>query len=173
MVNNTIWHPAAASAVDATRSLPGAESRFRPCSLMRSPYSMTPNTGLLPDFCVQPRAFSSRVEMPPALLPGDGFSPTGSPCDRKYSLKLLMSETVSPRSLSFAQRSIRMVSAPNISGTSVSTVVPPSTSQSQSENSPSNGLAVMPENPSDPPHFNPIRSLDAGTSVRSHLRAFS
>ena len=94
VVNNTMWHPAAASAVEATRSLPGAESRFRPWFLSCSPYSRTPLTGALPLFCVHPRALSSSVDIPPALLPGEGFSPTGSPCERKYSLKLLIKETV-------------------------------------------------------------------------------
>ena len=53
-----------------------------------------------------------------------------------------------------AARFIRMVSAPNISGTSVSTVVPPC-AISQSEKSPTSGLAVIPEKPSEPPHFKP------------------
>ena len=32
---------------------------------------------------------------------------------------------------------------------------------------------VMPEKPSEPPHFNPKRSSDKGTSVRSSLEAFA
>jgi len=69
-------------------------------------------------------------------------------------LKSLISETVPSKTRRSAARSIRIVSAPNISGTSVSTVVPPC-AISQSENSPTSGLAVMPEKPSEPPHFKP------------------
>ena len=58
-----------------------------------------------------------------------------------------------------------MVSAPNISGTSVRTVVPPCETR-KSEKTPRSGLAVMPEKPSEPPHLRPTRSFDSGTSVR-------
>ena len=37
VVNNTMWHPHEARAVAATRSFPGAESRFRPFTFRRSP----------------------------------------------------------------------------------------------------------------------------------------
>ena len=37
VVNRTIWAPEAARAVEATRSLPGALSRFRPFSFTGSP----------------------------------------------------------------------------------------------------------------------------------------
>ena len=110
--------------------------------------------------------------MPPALFPGDGFSPTGSPWDRKYSLKSLIKCTVCSNRSLFSQRFIRIVSAPNISGTSVSTLVPPCAIR-KSENIPSNGLAVIPEKPSEPPHFSPTRSSDKGTSVRSSLDALA
>ena len=72
--NSTICAPAEASAVAATRSLPGADSRFKPGVWTRSPYASTSRTGEKPLFCVQPSALSSSVEMPPALLPGEGFS---------------------------------------------------------------------------------------------------
>ena len=165
VVKSTSWQPAEANAVDATRSLPGAESRLSPPVCRRSPYSSTPLTGARPHFWVHPSALSSSVEMPPALLPGEGFSPTGSPCERKYSLKSLTILTVRLNNSGVLQRFIRMVSAPNISGTSVNIEVPPCAT-SQSLNSPTRGLAVMPENPSLPPHFNPTRSLPMGTSVR-------
>ena len=73
VVNRTIWQPHDARAVEATRSLPGALRRFKPLTLKRSPYFKTPRTMLFPHFCVQPRDFSSSVEIPPALLPGEGF----------------------------------------------------------------------------------------------------
>ena len=79
VVNKTIWQPEAANAVDATKSFPGAESRLRPLVFNRSAYSSTPLTGACPHFCVQPKALSSSVDIPPALFPGEGFSPTGSP----------------------------------------------------------------------------------------------
>ena len=44
VVNNTMWHPQEARAVAATRSFPGAESRFKPLVCKRSPYGMTPDT---------------------------------------------------------------------------------------------------------------------------------
>ena len=74
VVKSTICAPAAASAVDATRSLPGADKRTSPFVLTRSPYFSTSDTGALPDFCVHPRDLSSSVVMPPFLFPGDGFS---------------------------------------------------------------------------------------------------
>ena len=74
VVNNTICAPLAASAVAATRSLPGALSRLSPGVDTVSPYARTPFTIALPDFCVQPRDLSSNVEIPPFLFPGDGFS---------------------------------------------------------------------------------------------------
>ena len=52
-----------------------------------------------------------------------------------------------------------MVSAPNISGTSVRIVVP-FLPVRISEKAPTTGFAVMPESPSEPPHFNPTVSLD-------------
>ena len=125
VVKSTIWHPAEARAVDATRSLPGADRRLRPLVSSLSPYFSTPLTMALPHFCVHPSALSSRVEMPPALLPGEGFSPTGSPWLRKYSLKLFTMSTVFSNKRGVLQRFMSIVSAPNISGTSVSIVVPP------------------------------------------------
>jgi hypothetical protein len=74
VVNNTIWAPDTASAVDATKSLPGADKRFSPFTFTGSPYASTPLTGALPDFCVQPNDLSSNVEIPPFLFPGEGFS---------------------------------------------------------------------------------------------------
>ena len=79
VVNSTIWHPEAAKAVLATRSLPGALSKFSPGEDKVSPYSNTSHTAVVPDFCVHPNDFSSKVEIPPALFPGEGFSKTGCP----------------------------------------------------------------------------------------------
>ena len=70
------------------------------------------------------------------------------------------------------QRFIKSVSAPNISGTSVSSVEPPRAA-SQSEKRPTSGLAVRPEKPSDPPHLRPTTSSETGTSTRSFGRAAS
>ena len=60
---------------------------------------------------------------------------------------------------SLSDLAIRRVSAPNISGTSVNIVVPPWATR-KSENFPTRGFAVIPESPSDPPHFRPILSSD-------------
>ena len=43
----------------------------------------------------------------------------------------------------------------------------------QSVTWPTRGLAVRPEYPSEPPHFNPMRSLDRGACSRRKPRAFS
>jgi len=80
--------------------------------------------------------------------------------------------TVCSNSSLFSQRFIRMVSAPNISGTSVSTEVPPCAIR-KSLNIPNNGLAVIPEKPSEPPHLRPTRNSLKGTSVRTSLLATS
>ena len=64
---------------------------------------------------------------------------------------------------SSAHRWNRMLSAPNISGTSVRTVEPPR-AMSRSEKRPTVGLAVMPDRPSEPPHFMPTTSSEAGIS---------
>ena len=77
VVKSTMWHPAAARAVLATKSLPGALSRCSPWLVMMSPYFSTALTGAEPDFWVHPSDFSSSVEMPPARLPGEGFSEMG------------------------------------------------------------------------------------------------
>ena len=52
-----------------------------------------------------------------------------------------------------------------ISVVSASTADPP-TSASMSEQYPRAGFAVMPENESDPPQFNPRISFEAGAAVR-------
>ena len=65
-----------------------------------------------------------------------------------------------------------MVSAPNISGTSVSMVLPPM-DVSMSENTPMVGFAVMPDRPSEPPHLRPTTSWSAGQGTRLSARMFS
>ena len=57
------------------------------------------------------------------------------------------------------------VSAPNISGTSVRIVVPPFEIR-RSEKAPTVGLAVIPDNPSLPPHFMPMINSLAGIGSR-------
>ena len=57
---------------------------------------------------------------------------------------------------------IRICSAPNISGTSVRIAVPP-IATSSFVNLPTSGFAVIPEKPSEPPHFIPTTRRDSGT----------
>ena len=83
----------------------------------------------------------------------------------KYALKSLISATALSNVALSRQRSMRIVSAPNISGTSVSSVVPPWRA-SRSLVAPSSGFAVMPERPSLPPHLRPMTSSLAGTVCR-------
>ena len=88
----------------------------------------------------------------------------------KYSLKPLIILTAFSKTCSFWQRSIRKPSAPNISGTSVSTVEPPR-EHSISLKRPIVGLAVMPDKPSEPPHFMPTTSSLAGIGSRLNCAA--
>ena len=85
-------------------------------------------------------------------------------------MKLLIKETVLLNVSSSLQRFINNVSAPNISGTSVKILVPP-WRMSLSEIAPTSGFAVIPENPSEPPHLRPITSSEAGTSSLSNPAA--
>ena len=166
VVNSTNWQPLEANAVAATKSFPGALSRFSPLVLICSPYINTSFTSDFPHFCVQPNDFSSSVEIPPALFPGEGFSYIGWLFLEKYSLKSLINSTVRSNIFLFTQRFIRMVSAPNISGTSVNTEIPPCAMR-KSEKTPNKGLAVIPESPSEPPHFKPTFSSESGISTRT------
>ncbi|MNP37999.1 hypothetical protein D3C76_1314810 [compost metagenome] len=50
VVKITNWQPAAASAEEATRSLPGALRRFKPLLVISSPYLRTSITVAFPDF---------------------------------------------------------------------------------------------------------------------------
>ena len=84
----------------------------------------------------------------------------------KYCLKSLIRSTVLWNNSWLAQRFIKMVSAPNISGTSVRIVVPPR-EISKSEKRPTSGLAVMPDRPSLPPHFMPTTSFSTLTGSLS------
>ena len=60
---------------------------------------------------------------------------------------------------------MRIVSAPNISGTSVSTAEPPR-EVIRSATVPQSGLAVTPDRESEPPHLKAILSSDTGTRTR-------
>lgn len=55
VVNSTICAPAAAKALEATKSLPGACSKFNPFFVTRSPYSKTSSTIAVPPFCTHPK----------------------------------------------------------------------------------------------------------------------
>ena len=83
-----------------------------------------------------------------------------------------MSFTVFSKVASSLQRFIRMVSAPNISGTSVMMVVPPLEAR-MSEKAPTVGFAVMPDMPSDAPHFSPTTSSEASMSSLLSFEAAS
>src|SRR5581483_11354512 len=79
VVKSSTVAPAAAIAVLEIASLPGDSSRAKPGRRIRSPYLNTWVSGASPAFCTAPRDFSSRVVIPPAWLPGEGFSDTGCP----------------------------------------------------------------------------------------------
>ena len=76
-----------------------------------------------------------------------------------------------PNTFSLTHRLSSIPSAPNISGTSVSTVEPPR-AITMSLNAPTVGFAVTPDRPSDPPHFRPITSSLTGTASRRYRPAY-
>src|SRR5512144_452492 len=86
VVKQSTVAPLATMAVDDTPSLPGASSSASPGVRTCWPYRSTDVTVDVPPFWIAPSDFSSSVVRPPALLPGEGFSYTGWPCRRKYSL---------------------------------------------------------------------------------------
>lgn len=127
--------------------------------------------GELPPLWTQPSDFSSSVVIPPALLPGEGFSYTTCPWRTKYSLKSATNAGSSFCTVSSAQRRNSTPSAPNISGTSASRAVPPMAT-SRSAMRPTSGLAVMPDRPSEPPHLRPTTSSLTGMLHRTSLAAW-
>ena len=90
----------------------------------------------------------------------------------KYCLKRLIMPTVASNTSGVAARFMICCSAPNISGTSVCRTVPP-IPVSRSETRPTSGLAVMPENASEPPHLTPSTRSETGHAVRSSCSAMA
>ena len=80
-------------------------------------------------------------------------------------MKSLIIATMSSNTGSLTARFISSCSAPNISGTSVSSTLPPSDVM-RSAMRPSSALALMPLKPSEPPHLWPSTRSDTGHSVR-------
>ena len=73
VLNSTMWQPAPASALVATASFPG-RSEIQSVGFQAFAVAQDIHHRLAPAFWVQPSDFSSSVVIPPALLPGDGFS---------------------------------------------------------------------------------------------------
>src|ERR1039458_3577389 len=92
---------------------------------------------------------------PPSLLPGDGLS-LKLPAKRvKYCLQPWTKLNSFSATCRLRARRTNRCSAPKISVVSASTAVAP-ISASISEQTPSAGFAVMPENESEPPQFSPV-----------------
>ena len=70
MVNTCRFIPAASCNVPQMKSLAGVAAKIRPLWLTFSPGDRTPEIGELPDFTMEPIAFSTMFDRPPFLLPG-------------------------------------------------------------------------------------------------------
>ena len=70
--------PGRGQSGEETASLPGASSRLRPRRRTSLAVAKHVLDRLRPPFCTAPSDFSSRVVIPPATFPGEGFSETGS-----------------------------------------------------------------------------------------------
>ncbi|MPN58004.1 hypothetical protein SDC9_205700 [bioreactor metagenome] len=68
----TVAPPATIATTDAT-SKPGESITKAPFLVGICEYLRTSTTGRVPPLCMQPRDFSSIVERPPSLFPGEGL----------------------------------------------------------------------------------------------------
>ena len=84
----------------------------------------------------------------------------------------MIKSTVLSKSSFVGHLFIKRCSAPNISGTSVKTQLATYVI-SLSETEPTSGFAVMPDKPSEPPHFKPTISFETGTGVLSKVAAYA
>src|SRR3954470_20705080 len=110
------------------------------------------------------------VVRPPSLLPGDGLLLISAPKrPAYYSHHLIRSRSFWPTSGRTARR-VSRCSARYISVVSPRTAVPPCAT-TRSAATPSAGLAVTPELPSDPPHSIARWIFEAGCPVRAHALA--
>ncbi|AOJ58091.1 hypothetical protein AQ477_17335 [Burkholderia thailandensis] len=66
--------PDASCSVPQTKSLAGVAAKMSPLRRILSPGPSTSTIGLVPDFTIEPSAFSTTFDNPPVLLPGDGFA---------------------------------------------------------------------------------------------------
>ena len=138
----------------------------------RSPSFRTPCTGDVPIFLMLPIAFSTSVVMPPALLPGVGFTASiGCPCARRNSAR---SSSTMPRICSPASRltarDATMCSQPGMPGTSDMSTEPPA-AITRSVMAPITVFPAMAVVQSEPPHCTPTTSPDKGQGWRSRSSA--
>src|ERR1700683_5479864 len=112
-------------------------------------------SGEVPPLATAPSDFSRILVRPPALFPGLGLSSNDEPSKRlMYRLYSRMQFNSFSAICRVRARFTSRGSAPKISVVSAGTGVPPH-SLSRSEQYPRAGLAVMPENESDPPQLSP------------------
>ncbi len=74
VVNTCRFMPEASCSVPQTKSLAGVAAKIRPLRRTFSPGPSTSTIGLLPDLTMEPSAFSTTLDSPPFLLPGDGLA---------------------------------------------------------------------------------------------------
>ena len=132
--------------------------KYRPGSLGASAVSSMPCIFARPIFCMLPIAFSSMVDIPPAILPLLGWEPRRSTpwesIKSKYDLYTFMNSVLSS---SFSKEFTSTCSAPVSSGVSPNIIVAP-LEVSRSVTTPTAGLLAKPEVVSDSPHFRPMVS---------------
>ena len=145
VVKTIILAPAAARAVMDTTSNPGSIINHNPfISPGFSVYLITPCIGDFPALAIFPNDFSSGVLSPPAIFPGDRFSP-----ENRLNGSFIFSATSS-----FIALLLNKCTAPPHSANSGRIEVPPKFTN-LSDTIPRVGFAVSPDVASDPPHSKP------------------
>src|SRR5205814_3569339 len=154
VVKHTTVAPPATMPVTDTGSYPGVSMNTSPRAVTGSAYPYTAVSSARPALATAPSDFSRIVVSPPALLPGDGLLSMLPPPARVYSRHQSSCASSRRPTSSLTERRVSRCSAPNTSGVSASTEVPPAPT-SRSDATPRAGFAVMPEYPSEPPQFRP------------------
>src|SRR6516162_2612111 len=124
--------------------------------------------GAVPDFTIEPMAFSTMFDSPPFLLPGVVLALRSTPPRARYlsyqpssAMSAWATSGLAARAVSCATPSRTSVFSENM------TVAPARTSRSLAN--PRAGLAVTPEKASLPPHCMPTTKAEAGQVSRLRL----
>ena len=125
--------------------------------------------GAVPPFCTQPRDFSSRVVMPPALLRERGFHSLAGGDPKVIFVVVDQSHRSVKYFLAGTAVHQQLLGSEHLRHLGEHRAAPMAASRSVTR--PHRGLAVMPDRPSLPPHFSPIFSLLTGRAQRRSLAA--